>query len=70
MSKTIIFFVIAIAVVGFLVYKYVVEEEDCPRTPSGQCMGTTTGYEGGPTVRDGGGRGGGGGNEPIQVQVP
>jgi hypothetical protein len=60
--------VIAIAIAGFLVYKYVVEDEDCPRSPTtGQCMGTTTGYET-PTVRSGGDRDGGG--DGVEVQVP
>jgi hypothetical protein len=63
--KTILFFVAIIAAVAYFGYKYVLEEEDCPRSPvTNQCMGTTTGYPAG-----GGGTGGGGGGAPIQVTI-
>lgn len=73
--KTIFVFVALIAVAGFLTWKYVIDNEECPKSPTtGQCVGTTTtGY---PTVgvRDGGGgRGGGrggGGDQIITVQTP
>jgi hypothetical protein len=60
--KTILFFIVVIAAVGFFVYKYF-EDEECPRSPvTNECMGTSTGYEQMPT--------GGGGGAPIQVPTP
>lgn len=63
--KTILFFVVIIAVAGFFVYQYVLEEDDCPKSPTtGECVGTTTGYS--PGVRNGGG----GGGQTITIEGP
>jgi hypothetical protein len=59
--KTVLFFVAVIAAVGWFTYTYVLEEDDCPRSPvTGDCVGTTTGYPTG---------GGGGDGAPIQVTI-
>jgi hypothetical protein len=61
--RTILFFVVVIAAVGYVAYKYVLEEEDCPRSPvTNQCVGTTTGYPAGPS-------GGGGGGNEIELDI-
>jgi hypothetical protein len=60
--KTILFFVAVIAAVGWFTYTYVLEEDECPKSPvTGRWMGTTTGYPAGPS--------GGGGGAPIQVTI-
>jgi hypothetical protein len=64
--KTLVFFVVLIAIAGFLVYRYF-DGEECPRSPvTKQCLGTTTGYEQTPS----GGSGAGGGGAPIQMPAP
>jgi uncharacterized membrane protein YgcG len=69
--KTVAIFVVLIAIAGYFVYRYVNDSGDCPKSPTtGQCVGTTTGYET-PAVRGGGGRsGGGGGGQTITVGGP
>lgn len=67
--KTVLLFVVAIAIAGFLVNRFFIEG-GCAESPvTHQCVGTTTGYESGPTGGGGGGSGGGGGVN-ITLQVP